>query len=153
MRRHLILIATVALVSVGTLAGTAIARDRSESVDLTVSQISDQATARAAQLKADLRLTADQEKSWAGFETAIKTTWSKQVERRIAWRNAHSDQNANADEIDEMRKQADAQIEISNDRKKLADAAAPLYKGLDDQQKRRFSGVLFGRDRDRSAYD
>ena len=148
MRNYVIRFAATLIFTVVALTGAATARDRSERVDLTASQISDQATARAAQLKVDLRLTADQEKNWSGFESAIKNMWVKQAERRIAWRTAHADQNAIIDEVDEMRLQADAQIEISNDRKKLADAAAPLYKSLDDQQKRRFSEVLFGRDRD-----
>jgi len=44
-----------------------------------------------------------------------------------------------------LRKDADEQINRSNARKKLADAAQaqPLYSSLDDQQKRRFPGALF----------
>ena len=54
--------------------------------------------------------------------------------------------------IDEMRKDADEQIDRSNARKKLADAAQPLYSSLDDQQKHRFAEALFRRDRDRHSY-
>jgi hypothetical protein len=49
----------------------------------------------------------------------------------------------------EMRKNADRQIERANDRKKLADAAQPLYTGLNEQQKSRFAETLFDGDRDR----
>ena len=49
-----------------------------------------------------------------------------------------------------MRKDADAQIERSNDWKKLADAAQQLYASLNDQQKRRFAEDLFRIDRDRA---
>jgi hypothetical protein len=48
-----------------------------------------------------------------------------------------------------MRKNADRQIERANDRKKLADAAQPLYTGLNEQQKSRFAETLFDGDRDR----
>ena len=55
-------------------------------------------------------------------------------------------QQENIDLIDELRKEADEQIDRSNERKKLADASQPLYASLDDQQKRRFSAALFRRD-------
>jgi hypothetical protein len=48
-----------------------------------------------------------------------------------------------------MRKNADAQIERSNDQKKLADAAQPLYATLNEQQKERFAETIFGGERDR----
>jgi hypothetical protein len=47
-----------------------------------------------------------------------------------------------------MRKNADAQIERSNDRKKLADAAQPLYATFNDQQKQRFAETMFGGERE-----
>jgi hypothetical protein len=51
-----------------------------------------------------------------------------------------------------MRKNADSQIERSNDRKKLADAAQPLYTSLTEQQKSRFAEILFGGERERDTY-
>ena len=68
------------------------------------------------------------------------------------WRSAHAKQQGSIDLIDEMRKDADLQIDEANARKKLADAAQPLYSGLDDQQKQRYSETLFRQDRDRRAY-
>jgi hypothetical protein len=152
MRKNLILVATAVLLS-GTALVPATARDRSERVELTAGQIADQAAARAAQLKVDLRLTQDQDRNWSGFQTAIVDVWKKQAERRSDWRNARAkqqadNQTASPDLIAQMRKDADAQIESGNDRKKLADAAQPLYTSLDDQQKRRFAESLFRRDRD-----
>jgi hypothetical protein len=134
------------------IAGAAVARDRSDRIELTASQIADQASARAAQMKADLRLTTVQEKNWPAFETAVVDMWKKQTEQQIAWRNAHAKQQGSVDLIDEMRKDADQQIDEANARKKLADAAQPLYSSLDDQQKHRFAEALFRRDRDRRAY-
>lgn len=118
------------------IIGTAVARDRSDRTELTAGQITDQVTARAAQMKADLRLTV--EKNWHAFETAVVDMWKKRTEARIAWRSAHAKQQGSVDLIDEMRKDADQQIDEANARKKLADAAQPLYSGLDDQQKQRF---------------
>ncbi|UPT88208.1 hypothetical protein HAP41_0000003425 [Bradyrhizobium barranii subsp. apii] len=153
MRKTLILATIAALLAGTAIPGSAVARDRSDRPELTSSQITDQASARAAQMKADLRLTAEQEKNWPAFETAVVDIWKKQTEQQIAWRNAHAKQQGSVDLIDEMRKDADQQIDEANARKKLADAAQPLYVGLDDQQKHRFTEALFRRGRDRSAIE
>lgn len=152
MRKTLVLATAAAMLAGTAITGAAVARDRSDRTEFTASQITDQAAARAAQMKADLRLTADQEKNWPAFETAVVDMWKKRTEARIAWRSAHAKQQGRVDLIDEMRKDADLQIDEANVRKKLADAAQPLYSGLDDQQKQRFSETLFRRDRDRRAY-
>lgn len=151
MQKILILVTTAAMLAGTAITGAAVARDRSDRTELTAGQISDQAAARAAQMKADLRLTAEQEKNWPAFETAVVDMWKKRTEARIAWRTAHAKQQVSVDVIDEMRKDADQQIDEANARKKLADAAQPLYSGLDDRQKQRFSETLFRRDRNRRA--
>jgi hypothetical protein len=149
MRRTLMLVTTAALLAGTAIAGAAFARDRSDRTELTAGQMADQAAARAAQMKADLRLTAEQEKNWPAFETAVVDMWNSQAAQQIAWRNARAKQPTSVDLIDEMRKDADEQIDRSNARNKLADAAQPLYSGLDHQQKRLFSSALFGKERDR----
>ena len=111
MRKTLILVTTAALLTSTAITGSAVARDRSDRPELTSSQITDQASARAAQMKADLRLTAEQEKNWPAFETAVVDMWKKQAEQHIAWRNAHAKQQGSVDLIDEMRKDADQQID------------------------------------------
>ena len=75
-----------------------------------------------------------------------------QADRRVAMRDARAQQHGSFDALDEMRKSADSQIERSNDRKKLADAAQPLYSSLNEQQKNRFAESLFGGDRERDSY-
>jgi hypothetical protein len=76
----------------------------------------------------------------------------KQADRRIAMRDARAQQqHGTFDALDEIRKNADRQIERANDRKKLADAAQPLYTSLNEQQKNRFAETLFGGDRERDA--
>ena len=149
MRKTLMLVTTAVLLTGTAMTGSAVARDRSDPTELTAGQITDQAAARAAQMKADLRLTPEQEKNWSAFEAAAVDMWKKQTEQQIGWRNAHAKQRASVDLIDQMRSDADQQIDEANARKKLADAAQPLYSSLDDQQKRRFTEALFRRDRAR----
>lgn len=148
MRKTLILVTAAAMLAGTAISGSAVARDRSDRTELTAGQITDQAAARAAQMKADLGLTPEQETNWPAFETAVVDMWKKRTEARIAWRTAHARQQGSVDVLDEMRKDADQQIDQANARKKLADAAQPLYSSLDDRQKRRFSETLFSRDRD-----
>lgn len=50
-------------------------------------------------------------------------------------------QKAPGDVIEQLRDEAQFLSERSADRKTLADAAQPLYAGLDDQQKRRFGST------------
>ena len=95
---------------------------------------------------------SDQEKNWPAFETTVVNIWKKQAEQQMAWRNAHAKQQSSVDLIDEMRKDADEQIDRSNTRNKLADAAQPLYSSLGDPQKRSLAEAFFRRDRDRRSY-
>ncbi|WP_244526049.1 Spy/CpxP family protein refolding chaperone [Rhodopseudomonas pseudopalustris] len=120
-------------------------------MELTASQLTDQAAARVAQLKADLRLTPDQDKNWSGVQAELVNVWTKQGENRQSWRNARANQAGSVDLIEQMRKDGDDRIERGNDLKRLADAAQPLYASLDDQQKRRFGEALFQRSRDRRS--
>jgi hypothetical protein len=150
MRKDLILLTAAAMAAGSALAGPAVARDRSDRVQPSANQIADQADARTAQMKVGLRLTPEQEKNWSGFETAMRDMGKKRADRQIALREERAQRNGSVDVIEQMRKDADAQIERSNDWKKLADAAQPLYASLDERQKRRFAEDLFRVDRDRA---
>lgn len=152
MRKTVIIFMSAALLTGTALTGSAFARDHSDRAELTASQMTDSAAARTAKMKVDLNLTADQEKNWAGFASAMQDMSKKQADRRIALRHARAQQHGTFDALDEMRKNADSQIERSNDQKKLADAAQPLYASLNEQQKSRFAESLFGADRERDAY-
>ena len=152
MRKTAILLMSAALLTGVGLTGSAVARDRSDRAELTAAQMTDRAEVRTAKLKVDLNLTADQEKNWAGFATAMQDMSKKQADRRIALRDARAQQHGTFDALDAMRKNADSQIERSNDQKKLADAAQPLYASLNEQQKSRFAENFFGADREREAY-
>jgi hypothetical protein len=149
MRKTAIYLMSAALLVGSALTGPAMARDRADRVELTANQMVDRADARTAKMKVDLNLTADQDKNWAGFATAMQDVSKKQADRRIALRDARAQQHGAVDVLDEMRRSADIQIEHANDRKKLADAAQPLYASLNEQQKNRFADMMFGGDRER----
>jgi hypothetical protein len=151
MRKVVILAMSTALLIGTAMTGSAAARDRMDRSELTASQMTDRADVRTAKMKVDLNLTADQEKNWSGFASAMQDMSKKQADRRIAIRDARAQQHGSFDALDEMRKSADSQIERSNDRKKLADAAQPLYTSLNEQQKIRFAEILFGDDRERET--
>jgi LTXXQ motif family protein len=148
MRKTMIIFMSAVLLTGTALTGSAIARDRSERSELTANQMADRADAQTAKLKVELNLTADQEKDWSRFASAMQDMTRKQADHRIAMRDAHAQQGAKFDVLDEMRKNADAQIERSNDRKKLADAAQPLYATFNEQQKQRFAETMFGGERE-----
>jgi LTXXQ motif family protein len=152
MRKTVIFLMSAALLTSTALTGSAIARDRSDRAELTANQMTDRAEARTAKMKVDLNLTTDQEKNWPAFASAMQDMSKKQADRRIALRDARAQQHGTFDALDEMRKNADSKIERSNDRKKLADAAQPLYTSLNEQQKSRFAESLFGGDRERETY-
>jgi hypothetical protein len=139
---------SVALLSATALTGSAVARDRSDRTELTAGQMADRAEARTAKMKVDLNLTADQDKNWSGFASAMRDMSKKQADRRIALRDARAQEHGSVDVLDEIRKNADRQIERANDRKTLADAAQPLYASLNEQQKNRFAESLFGGERE-----
>ena len=104
--------------------------------------------ARSAALKAGLKLNADQEKNWPAVETALRDLAKERASRMNARaeRRAGHDTNAQAqpapDAIARMREGADALTARAAGLKKLADASEPLYKSLDDGQKRRFSELI-----------
>jgi LTXXQ motif family protein len=152
MRKTAILLMSATLLTGIGLSGSAVARDRSDRAELTASQMTDRAEVRTAKMKVDLNLTADQEQNWAEFATAMQDMSKTQADRRVALRDARAQQHGTLDALDEMRKTADTQIELSNDLKKLADAAQPLYASLNEQQKSRFVESLLGGDRERDAY-
>jgi hypothetical protein len=92
--------------------------------------------ARIAALHAGLRLTPDQEKSWPPFEQAYRDLAATRRNRNDA---ARMDQPA--DPVQSAQRSADALAARSVALKRYADAAAPLYQSLDENQKRRF-GIL-----------
>jgi hypothetical protein len=123
--------------------GSTIARVRSDRAELTANQNTNDFAARTARIKADLRLTPEQEKNWPGFESAMNEMAKRYGDRQTAMQADRTHENAPADIIEQLRDEAQFLSDRSVDRKTLADGAQPLYASLDDQQKRRFAKELF----------
>jgi hypothetical protein len=99
--------------------------------------------ARIAALKAGLKLSAEQEKNWPAVEAAIRDLAKQRADRAAAMRNGRNAQaQARPDAIERLRRGADTMTERAAGLKKLADAAEPLYKTLDEGQKHRFALLM-----------
>jgi hypothetical protein len=92
--------------------------------------------ARIAALKAGLELTPDQAKNWPPFEQALRDMAQLRIARIQA--RLSGEQQAPATPFDRLERRADAMAKGSAALKKVADAGAPLYQSLNDDQKARF---------------
>jgi hypothetical protein len=99
------------------------------------------ADAKIAAVKAGLKLTPDQEKLWPPVEAAVKEFAKLRIDRANARMNAWRDDDSpkSVDPVTRLRDRADSMAATSAALKKIADAADPLYKTLDDGQKRRLA--------------
>src|SRR5258708_10885231 len=109
------------------------------------------ADARIAAVHAGLKLTPDQEKLWPPVEVAVRDFAKLRIDRANARMNARPDDAKDAQQPDQKRSQGpDDPVVRLRDRaetmattaaamKRIADAADPLYKSLDDSQKRRLA--------------
>src|SRR6202048_1575819 len=97
--------------------------------------------ARIAAVKAGLKLTPDQEKLWPPVETAVRDFAKLRIDRANARMNAQQNdsQDAQKDPVARLRERADTMATSAAAMKKIAEAADPLYKTLDDGQKRRLA--------------
>ena len=103
--------------------------------------------ARIAAVHAGLKLNADQEKLWPPVEAAVRDLAKLRIDRANA-RMAREDKGDDAaveDPVARLRARADNMAATSAALKKVADAADPLYKTLDDGQKRRLMVLTHGR--------
>jgi hypothetical protein len=90
--------------------------------------------ARIAALHAGLKLTAEQEKNWPALESALRDI-AKQRSERFA---ARASADRPTDPIARLALRAETMTQRGAALKKLAEAAGPLYTGLDEGQKQRF---------------
>ena len=88
-------------------------------------------------LKSSLRLTADQDKDWAAFESAVKDAEKARV---LA---LQKEQSGNLSPMDLNVAKAERIEQGQADLEKIVDAARPLYESLDGAQKQKF--VALGR--------
>jgi hypothetical protein len=140
--------------------------DRADKSALSVSQIVDRADARIAELKANLRLSAEQAKHWPALQTALRDIATKRADmmadngaprtgrssaessnaaaRPVADEEADvtarkeqaAQTNPRPDDITAMQHEADALAAQSANLRQISDAAKPLYDSLDDHQRR-----------------
>ncbi|WMT73002.1 Spy/CpxP family protein refolding chaperone [Bradyrhizobium sp. Ash2021] len=103
------------------------------------------ADARIAAVHAGLKLTPDQEKLWPPVETAVRDFAKLRIDRANARMNVEKNDSADAQKPDDpvarLREHADNMATSAAAMKKIADAADPLYKTLDDGQKRRLAAL------------
>jgi hypothetical protein len=101
------------------------------------------ADARIAAVRAGLKLTADQEKLWPPVETAVREFAKLRIDRANARMNAMRDDSRDRqrpdDPVARLRERAEAMGATAAAMKKIAEAADPLYKTLDEGQKRRLA--------------
>src|SRR6185295_15311427 len=100
------------------------------------------ADARIAAVHAGLKLTADQEKLWPPVEAAVKEFAKLRIDRANARMNPPKDDSSQQkpdDPVARLRDRAEDMAATAAAMKKIAEAADPLYKTLDDGQKRRLA--------------
>jgi LTXXQ motif family protein len=114
------------------------------------------ADARIAAVKAGLKLNADQEKLWPPVESAVRDFAKLRIDRANAQMNAPRNDAGDAqkqdsqnprDPLARLRDRADTMATTAAAMKRIADAADPLYKTLDDGQKRRLAILTHMSDR------
>jgi Spy/CpxP family protein refolding chaperone len=97
--------------------------------------------AHLAGMKAALKLTPDQEKNWAAFETSVRDAAQARRDAMRAMRDAgRGDERPSP--IERMNTMADHLAKASTEIKAIAAAAKPLYDSLDDTQRRHFGPLM-----------
>ncbi|MEH2471158.1 hypothetical protein V1281_007655 [Nitrobacteraceae bacterium AZCC 2161] len=101
------------------------------------------ADARIAAVRAGLKLTPDQEKLWPPVEAAVRDFAKMRIDRANARMNERQDDARGPQTPDNpvarLQQRADAMATTAAALKRIAEAADPLYKTLDDGQKRRLA--------------
>jgi hypothetical protein len=93
--------------------------------------------ARIAAVHTGLRLTPEQDKAWPAFEQAYRDLTTLRARRQ-----AGPGTDESLDLVQRIQRRAEALTTHGAALKRYADALEPLYKSLDDGQKRRFGLLL-----------
>ena len=110
--------------------------------------------AKLAGMKAGLGLTADQEKLWGPFESAVKDADKSRMDAMGQMMRMRAE-GERMSPIDHLEAMADRLSQGATNVKKIADAAKPLYDTLDESQKHKFGmlGRMLMPERSRFAMD
>jgi hypothetical protein len=101
---------------------------------LTAEQIVSNSDANIDRIKAELNLTPEQEKNWTAFNSAMHYLGHNGADR-LNLRIARAKRDPPDDIIEQMRNEAQFLNDRAVDQRNVADAAEPLFTGLDDKQK------------------
>lgn len=127
------------------LAMPATAQTKNDPNRPTIGQLVAQYEARIAQLKANLRISAEQEGDWNKLEAALKDISKKRAERRIAlmdeWDKRDADKKIMT-HADSLRKHADALTVRADEIRAIADASEPLSEKLNPWQRQQVDQII-----------
>jgi hypothetical protein len=101
---------------------------------MTAEQIVSNSDANIERIKKELGLTPEQEKHWAGFNSAMHYLGHNGADR-LKLRVARAKRDPPDDIIEQMRNEAQFLNDRAVDQRNVADAAEPLFTSLDDKQK------------------
>lgn len=104
---------------------------------LTADKIVANSDANIERIKTELNLTPEQEKNWAGFNSAMHYLGHNGADR-LNLRIARAKRDPPDDIIEQMRNEAQFLNDRAVDQRNVADAAEPLFASLDDKQKQTF---------------
>ena len=104
---------------------------------LTAEQIVTNSDADIERIKNELSLTADQEKNWSGFSSAMHYLGHNGADR-LNLRIARAQRDPPDDMVEQLRNEAQFLVDRAQDQRSVADAAEPLYASLDVKQKQIF---------------
>jgi zinc resistance-associated protein len=99
------------------------------------------ADARLAALKAGLTLTEQQAVHWPAFEQAARAVQKLRIDRMTAQAQQRNNPPAQPDPAERIRQRGNAMADMGLALEKLGAALDPLYKSLDENQKRRFAAL------------
>ncbi len=104
---------------------------------LTAEQIVANSDANIDRIKAELKLTPEQEKNWTDFNSAMHYLGHNGADR-LNLRIARAKRDPPDDIIEQMRNEAQFLNDRAVDQRNVADAAEPLFASLNDKQKALF---------------
>jgi zinc resistance-associated protein len=96
--------------------------------------------ARIAALHAGLKLSPDQEKLWPAVESSLRTA-AKNAQDRF---QKFKDEPEPASLVDRLRRRGENAVARGQNLEAIADAAAPLYATLNEEQKHRIPVLVHG---------
>lgn len=101
---------------------------------LTAEQIVANSDAYIDRIKVELNLTPEQEKNWTAFNSAMHYLGHNGADR-LNLRIARAQRDPPDDIVEQMRNEAQFLNDRAADQRAVADAAEPLFTGLNDKQK------------------